>query len=273
MSHNYASLAEGARALLVEACSVLNEKGVEYVIAGGWVPVLRGSSDTTLHHPGTRDVDVLFNDDRETIRNAVQLLLASGFVLSAKHEFQLLKALQVGSREFVFNIDLMHPTEASTSPEMFQDIMDLGIDDNYDENSPKVKSICFPSSAIIFERNLWSMFKVAATDSDGKHFECTIPLMDEAALILSKADSVKQAKRARDAFDIYFVLAGPKGETVASRLSQLSTSFAQVSDQLSLLRKFLNENSEKFDTNVSTYLGKTSVSPRPSEYVGTLLFS
>jgi imidazolonepropionase-like amidohydrolase len=71
-------------------------------------------------------VDVLFNDDRGAIKSAVELLLAGGFVLSAKHEFQLLKALQVGPSEFVFNIGLMHPAEASTRPQMFQDIMDLG---------------------------------------------------------------------------------------------------------------------------------------------------
>ena len=42
MSYQYPSLGEAARALLVEACTVLNKKRVEYVIAGGWVPVLRG---------------------------------------------------------------------------------------------------------------------------------------------------------------------------------------------------------------------------------------
>jgi hypothetical protein len=193
--------------------------------------------------------------------------------LSAKHEFQLLKVLQVGSREFVFNIDLMHPAEASSRPEMFQDILDLGISDNYDENSPKVKSICFPSSAIIFEQNLWSMVKVAATDFDGKHFECDVPLMDEAALILSKADSVKQAKRARDAFDIYFLLAGPAGPTIAKKLKALSTSFPQVSEQLNLLRKFLDDNPDRFDKSVLTYLVENSVSAKPSEYVRMLLFS
>jgi hypothetical protein len=64
--------------------------------------------------------------------------------LSAEHEFQLLKALQVGSREFVFNIDLMHPAEASTRPEMFQDIMDLGIGDNYDSDTNCSGANSFP---------------------------------------------------------------------------------------------------------------------------------
>jgi hypothetical protein len=273
VSYVYSSLSEAARALLVEACTVLNERKVEYVIAGGWVPVLRGGSDRTLRHPGTRDVDVLFNDDRGAIRNAVEHLLASGLKPSAKHEFQLLKALPVGGREFLFNIDLMHPAEAVARPELFQDIMDFDIRSDYDPESPKMKSICFKSSAIIFEQNLWSRLKVAAVDLGGKEIECDVPLMDEAASILSKAESVKLDKRLRDAFDIYFLLAGPAGPTVAKRLKQLSTSFPQVSDQLSLLLKFLNDNSDKFDANVFAYVGNNSVSPRASRYVRELLFS
>ena len=62
-----------------------------------------------IRHPGTRDVDVLFNDDRESIRNAVELFLASGFVLSAKHEFQLLKTLSVGGQR----VRIQHRSDAS----------------------------------------------------------------------------------------------------------------------------------------------------------------
>jgi hypothetical protein len=150
VTHEFSTLNEAARALLVETCALLNERDVDYVIAGGWVPMLRGDAPN-IQHPGTRDVDVLFNDNRQAIRNAVQIMLQNGFVLSAKHEFQLLRTLRVASREFVFNVDLMHPLEASANCEMFEDILDLGISSDYDENRPKVKSICFPSSAIIFE--------------------------------------------------------------------------------------------------------------------------
>jgi hypothetical protein len=52
----------------------------------------------------------------------------------------------------------MHPLEASANSEMFQDILDLEIRSDYDEDRPKVKSICFPSSAVIFEQSLWSRF-------------------------------------------------------------------------------------------------------------------
>lgn len=78
MIHDYSSLDEAARALLVETCMLLNDEGVEYVIAGGWVPFLRGGAENGLRHPGTRDVDALFNDDRQTIRTAAELMLKRG---------------------------------------------------------------------------------------------------------------------------------------------------------------------------------------------------
>ncbi len=208
-------------------------------------------------------MDVLFNDDREAIRNAVECMLQNGFILSAKHEFQLLRTLRVASREFVFNVDLMHPLEASANSEMFQDILDLEIRSDYDGNRPKVKSICFPSSAIIFEQNLWS---------DGIATSCTVPLMDEAGFILSKAISVKQQKRPRDAFDIYYVLANPKRSHISAKLVQLGRTFPQVSEQLEHLRRFLTENQRIFDANVAKYLGNYSPAVAPSEYVRTMLF-
>jgi hypothetical protein len=273
VNHNYSSLDEAARALLVETCRLLNDEGVEYVIAGGWVPLLRGGAENGLGHPGTRDVDVLFNDDRQTIRTAAELMLKRGFVLSAKHQFQLLRVLHVGSKEFVFNVDLMHPSESAKQSEMFEDIMDLGINSYYDETRPKLKSICFPSSAIIFEQNLWSRLKVSATGFSGSLIECDVPLMDEAALILSKCESVAQAKRPRDAFDIYFLTSGSGAFAISDKLKRLATSFPQVSRQLDALGKFLSEQSDKFDLNVSRYLGGHTISIKPSEHVRTLLFS
>jgi hypothetical protein len=97
--------------------------------------------------------------------------------------------------------------------------------------------------------------------------------MDESALILSKADSVKQDKRARDAFDIYFLLFGPQGQHIADQLKHLSASFPQVSLQLERLHRFLVEHPEKFDKNVLSYCRENPRVAKPSEYVRTLLFS
>ena len=48
VSYDYPSIGEAVRALLVESCEVLNNNSVEYVIAGGWVPVLRGKGNMSF---------------------------------------------------------------------------------------------------------------------------------------------------------------------------------------------------------------------------------
>lgn len=271
MAHEFERLNEAAFALLIETCGSLNERSLGYVIAGGWVPVLR-SNGSDLVHQRTRDVDVLFNDDHEAIRSAVECMLQNGFILSAKHEFQLLRTLRVASRDFVFNVDLMHPQEASKNSDMFQDILDIEIRSDYDENGPKVKSICFPSSAIIFEQRLWSRVEISGSNLNGIGTVCAVPLMDEAGLVLSKAISVKQPKRPRDAFDIFYVLASPRGPDISAQLVQLSAKFPQVSEQLAHLRRYLAENHSIFDRNVGKYLRTRLLPFAPSEFVRTKLF-
>jgi hypothetical protein len=40
----FGSIDEGARALLLTTCRILSDDGIRYVIAGGWVPFLRGGA-------------------------------------------------------------------------------------------------------------------------------------------------------------------------------------------------------------------------------------
>jgi len=98
--------------------------------------------------------------------------------------------------------------------------------------------------------------------------------MDEAGLILFKCDSVKQAKRIRDAFDVYFLLAPPKGTAIAARLKGLSATFPQVSQQLILLEAFLRDHANKFDDNVYAYMDhRVVIHHSPAQYVRVLLFA
>jgi hypothetical protein len=65
----------------------------------------------------------------EALNGVVGRFLAEGYLPSAKHDFQLLRVLQVGPRHMVFNVDLLHPKEAEEgfSSEMFVKHMDLGV--------------------------------------------------------------------------------------------------------------------------------------------------
>ncbi len=252
-NHNYSSINEAIKGLLIKTCAILDDAGTEWVIAGGWVPFLR-IDHTQFKHPGTKDVDILFSDNPQSIENAVKQLLKAGYIPSAKHPFQLLKKLNVDNHQFVFNIDLMHPIEGQANPELFNDIIDLGVKEDYDpEKTVHVKSICFPSSLIVFEEKLWSSFPVKGILPDGQEKEIKIPLLNEPALILSKCESVSASKRQRDSFDIYFVLSGPNGQTTANTLKKMSKNFPQVCEQLKKLENFLTTKNDHFSSNVYQY--------------------
>lgn len=235
---------------------MLDQSGVQYVVAGGWAPFLRGNHET-LNHPGTADVDILFNDEHDSIRNAVRALMAAGYIPSAKHPFQLLKKLAVKTNNFVFNVDLMHPLEGAKNAEMFEDILDLGVRTNYDAlDTAVIKSICFPSSRIVFDESLWSRVPVDGVLPSGAHLTHEVALVDLSALVLSKCSSVSIAKRDRDSFDIYYALTGTDGTATATRLKELSRRFKQVEEQLDQLRHFLRTRGDLFALHVSKYARK-----------------
>jgi hypothetical protein len=245
-----------ARALLVTSCRILNSVDVEYVIVGGWVPVIRGGR-LDLTHPGTRDVDVLFRDlGSDAVSRAARGLLEGGFVPSAKHEFQLLQQIHVGGREFIFNVDLMHPAERIKNPELYADIFDLGAPDAHDPTGKRwLKSIVFESAEIVFSKALWSYVEVKGPDLNAQTTTVNVPLLDEAAFFLSKTKSVRQVKRPRDAFDMYYVLTGPNGKEALSIIERLCTESREITDQVEDFRNWLRSpsNLTTFNGNVVKY--------------------
>jgi hypothetical protein len=267
----FTDLTEGCKGLLVTTATVLNSTKLRYVVAGGWVPLLAEPCHPTLSHPGTRDVDVLMIDT-EGAECAAKALLEDGFRPSAKHEFQLLRDAQIGEYMFVFNVDLMHPYEAHDTPDMYNDIFDLGVNDAYDPHGSRhLKSIAFRSAEIVYEQNLFSRVQVTAVDLGGVECSVTVPMLSRAAAVLSKCDSVSIPKRTRDAFDIYYLLSGKNGECCARKLRDLATNFPQVSEQLQLLRKFLDNDPATFNRNVSLH-ARRAISSAAAESLD-ILFS
>ena len=98
--------------LLGEACQIADTTGLSYAVCGGWSPFLRNSNP--IHHPGTKDVDLLFSDGIkvDALHDVVKSFLKAGYLPSAKHEFQILRIFQVNNCELAFNIDLLHPSES-----------------------------------------------------------------------------------------------------------------------------------------------------------------
>ena len=268
--HSYENVLSASKGLLVDAMEILTKTDHKFVVVGGWCPYLRNRTD--LHHPGTKDVDILFSDAnvRGSLTSAIAALLDHGYLVSAKHDFQLLKELRVGDKAFVFNVDLLHPSETINNPEMMVDHFDLGVTEGDLPGNKHVRSIVLPSSQLIFE-GFYSDFDVSSTNPDGKQTTVSVPLIDEAGLILSKCQSIKLKKRPRDSFDIYLILAQENSDATCEKLKQSASEVEPVRELLLELRGFLDceckdSEGKQFDYNMRNYPSLDSSDP-PSDYV------
>lgn len=206
----YESLNAAAKGLLGEATAIANKCGKQFAVCGGWSPVLRNS--TRISHPGTRDVDLLFSEgvEKAALKDVVSAFLDNGYLVSAKHEFQVLRVLPVGNREFVFNVDLLHPMEGDAKEELFVDHLLLPIpSDDFKSTFVFVKSIALPNAGFIFD-GFVAKESVDFVMPDGSNKTQEVPIIDEVALLVTKSKSCLMQKRPRDIFDIYLALSNPR---------------------------------------------------------------
>ncbi len=252
--HSYKNILDGAKGLLVETISAIESTDLEYLIVGGWSPYLRNK--TNLTHPGTKDVDILFNDGdvKGKISCAIESLLEKGFLISAKHDFQLFKKINVQGKDVIYHVDLLHPQETESNPEIMVDHFDLGLNENYDfAETKRAKSIALPSSKFLFDGfHTSEIFKHEMTDGSIK--EVSIPLINEAGLIFSKSQSVQIKKRPRDSYDIFLAF---KQLNVSETVKQLRTSskkYPAVRESLKSLSEYIDNPENYFEYNIRKYM-------------------
>ena len=203
MGFRYSDLASAARGVLAEVVHVVSNVGRPYVVVGGWSPLLLNAQP--IAHPGTHDVDLLFRHGATTgeLADVVHALLAHGYLSSAKHSFQLLRVVEIHDREFVFNVDLIHPDPVlGTRASMFVDHLVL-------DDLPmlyRYQSIVVPMSALLFEEAGAVSFAMQSTTPSGSEVSVQIPLMTELGTLLTKSRSMSNPKRTRDAFDIFLAI-------------------------------------------------------------------
>jgi hypothetical protein len=203
----YTDIQTGAYGLLYDTTKLLNGLGVKYIVIGGWTPFLLNS--TPILHPGTKDVDVLFDGayEKGKLKEVITAFLENGFILSAKHEFQLFKSIKVSGQSFVYNVDLLHPLETIKPKDIYVEHIDLSIPaDKYKSRTFKMKSIALPSSQSLFDSNLFISYDLTITTKDGSELKQKIPLMGELGTLITKSQSVSKDKRYRDSLDIYLTL-------------------------------------------------------------------
>lgn len=202
MAHSYASISDAARAVLCEATAIATGAGQPFVVVGGWSPLLLNSG--AIVHPGTRDVDLLFErgTNQGALEDVLHAFLKNGYLSSAKHQFQILRVVRVADREFVFNVDFLHSAEVTNPEELFVDHLVL-------DDGPllyRYQSIVVPMSSLLFEDAGRTSIGVSAVTPAGDERSVDVPLMSELGTLLTKSKSMSQAKRSRDAFDVFLAI-------------------------------------------------------------------
>ncbi len=203
----FPDIQSGAFGLLYETTTLLNKIGTKYIIVGGWTPYLLNSAP--IPHPGTKDVDVLFDKayEKGKLREVIMSFLDNGFILSAKHDFQLFKQIQVKENLFIYNVDLLHPLETVKPKDIYVEQIDLNIPaDKYLSSTFKMKSIALPSSQSLFDYNLITQYNLEIKVDESSVLSQTVPLMGEIGTLITKSNSVMKDKRYRDSLDIYLTI-------------------------------------------------------------------
>ncbi|GEP95903.1 hypothetical protein [Chitinophaga cymbidii] len=257
----FEDLQAGALGLLHTTCDVLNKVGAKYIIVGGWAPYLLNSNP--IQHPGTKDVDVLFEGayEKGILKEIIEALLAEEYILSAKHDFQLFKKCRVQGREFIYNVDLLHPMETIIPKNIYVEHIDLGIPaDKYQGKTFKMKSIALPSAQSLFRLNMFNLYK-----SDKPEYATSyVPLMDEAGTLITKSQSVKIEKRYRDSLDIYLTINQSRSiENLINTVKKIQLEDIDTYNSLFGIREMYDDN--KLFENVRRY-----VEVKHEEFVQTM---
>lgn len=252
------TLDDGAKALLEQTVAVLqNFEDCQYIIIGGWCPVLRSNSD--IAHPGTLDVDILFEDSDHCgqLSPVVKSLFSEGFMPSAKHSFQLLKPIEINTSRVVFHIDLLHPdmTKNKKSVGMFVDHLDLDVPITQEEDRvKKMASIVLPNSRVLFDEQLFDRHPLGDLDFNLLTFE---------GMFLTKMDSCSNPKRTRDSFDIFLAFVNEAIDMC--RINELASRNHRVQASLENFTDFLNDPNSTFDKNVNLYA--KSIDQSPTQFI------
>lgn len=248
------SIRDGALALLKDTTKILSSfPNLEYMVIGGWCPVLRNTSK--IEHPGTLDVDILFKESYKSgyLENVIKSFINTGFMPSAKHHFQLLKLKVINGERVIYNVDILHPnmTEYSDQIWMFVDHLELDVPLNNSEKELKrMMSIVLPNSEILFREGLFDEFSLS-----GEVFK----LVSFLGMFITKMDSCQKQKRERDSFDIY--LAFLSDGIDVNKIETIALGDGRIKKSLESFKQHLNNDSETFDKNVQHFCKSIKDSP------------
>jgi hypothetical protein len=199
MDAEYSTDTVASFALLQEVTGALLECDVDFVVVGGWVPVLFHAQ--RFGHPGTYDVDVLLNAkslDDGTFERAAEQLLDMGYLRAVKNKFQAHRIIRVSGEDLVFHVDFLN--ERNLEDEL-----------NLVGGEGILRSIYTPAMKAVFQY-------------EGYRTHRTLPRVrfpSVETFIVTKAIATTVRKRFRDAFDIFVTVADQEPSDLKLRWSQL----------------------------------------------------
>lgn len=258
------SIQDGAEALLKESAQILSKfPSKKYVVIGGWCPFLRNT--TNISHPGTLDVDILFEDSESgSLSDIIKAFLEAGFLVSAKHKFQLMKKLVVRDQGIIYNVDLLHPdmTQANVPlAELYVDHLELDIPLDKDELRLKqMASIVLPNSKMLFLSHMNSRESI-----DGVSFN----LVTFTGMFFTKIESCQKPKRERDSFDIFLAFHNNDVDLSAMQGHRPDTFQYRIEKSIDNFRNFLNRDSEVFNRNVRMFCANVDgiIGRTPADFI------
>ncbi|HAT7071634.1 TPA: hypothetical protein JAN90_02345 [Legionella pneumophila] len=252
------SIDDGARALLKDTANTLSSfPDLEYMVIGGWCPVLRNTS--RIKHPGTLDVDILFRESYKSgcLKDVMKSFIDRGFMPSAKHSFQLLRPQMIDGMRYIYNIDFLHPRMTENPDEIRGFVKHLELDvplNNSEKELKKMMSIVLPNSEILFRESLFDEFS-----QSGEVFK----LVSFLGMFITKMDSCQRSKRERDSFDIY--LAFLSDGIDVNKIETMAEGDGRIKDSLEIFKTHLKEHSEIFDKNVQHFC--KSIKDSPAKFI------
>ena len=208
----------GSQNLLYDVCDALKDN--DFIVVGGWSPYFI-CKENGINHPGTKDVDLLFNDkemEDDDWKGIIECLKQKQFIPSAKHPFQLLKEYEIERKKFLFNVDLMHPCKQGFERKEVEiiDRYDYGVL-GYGRCSYHSGTINLLRSQYFFENEFNDKKSVQVQLLDGCCKQIEVQLLSPAGVIVSKAESYDNPKRLRDSLDIFVsILYGNEQELIDS---------------------------------------------------------
>lgn len=232
------NIIEGSKQLLSESIDLLGDSIKDIVIVGGWGPYLRHSEI----HPGTKDVDILFPEEytRHEIERILENFLDNKFFIGAKYDFQLCRAYQIGKRTYIYNVDLLHPTEGKIDKVDFIEILNLDVT----KDGIRVKTLITVN--IQYGDVIYSEILFENIDFEGK----SLNVLDGAGIVVSKINSCHKKNRQRDIYDIYLSL---KEKSTLEKINHLGTINPNLNNNFSRYADLLKNNWEVYEDNLKSF--------------------